>query len=227
MPIISDRHRLATQQQQQNKSSVAGASFAERIEAGSSARQVTRERALGFSETGLLGLHYAHNLSNKQATPPKMQHIPIAKSYRITTEKLSVRPDVAISSPANKDVPKYNITFAPMDSKEISLRLAKNDLNYSSSANRCELMAVDVGDQADTIQPATLKSFQKAILQTGSKFRVALKIIETSQGISVQCDEELFYDDTLEEFSELASQIAKDFGVTIRGLIVNRYMNKF
>jgi hypothetical protein len=227
MPIISDRPQHAPQQQSPYRSSAAGSSFAERIEAGSSARQVTQERALGFSETGLLGLHYAHDLSIKKVSQSGKQRASFITHQVIAADELQACPGSAIFVATDIDIPTGQGSFFPTNHADVNLNLAKSSPNPVPTNALFELMTFDAADQPDALRPAILKSFQKAILQSGSDSRLALTIVETPQGISVHCDDKIVCSDSIEEFAELALQIAKDFGVTIRSLVVTRNTSKF
>jgi hypothetical protein len=57
-------------------------------------------------------------------------------------------------------------------------------------------------------------------LRARPEAKFTLKILETSQGISIVCEGDLISECDMQEFTDLAQQIANDYSVTVYYLVV-------
>jgi hypothetical protein len=221
MTIIADRQLHSAPPRGQVRPLTGGPSFAARIEAGDRAKTILQERALGFSETGLLGLHYAHDSLNK------------GKVRSTRDSELSSRSDAMapngtkfFDKAATPSTIDSGTTEMIRYSGQVDVRVAVKGRIQSaqkpeSSLPSLEFTAISVDETPNELKPIVSKIFKQAISQSSPGVRFALKIVETSQGISVVYSETAISINELQEFTDLSQQIAKDFGVTIRRLVVN------
>jgi hypothetical protein len=223
MTIISDLTQHAAQKKTQARSTTNGVSFAKRIEAGGSARQITQDRALGFSETGLLGLHYAHNFSNKIMGRPAPSNLLATVTNPAAVNSIPVPEEFGVQSSSN--VQKFRITQVQESANEATTPkdTFKNDFICEITPLPFVLMSTDVADTPAQLKPVILNAFEQAILRRSTETRLALRVVETLQGISVICDAEMVSSNDVIEFTDIANKVAMDFGVTVRRLVVNRY----
>lgn len=221
MTIIADRQLYAAPPQGPVRSHAGGQSFAARIEAGDRAKDIVQDRALGFSEAGLLGLHYAHGLSSNVAdqsgqnngtdfTPEAL--IPIGAKLIDNAVVSSGNQTVSINVPRNSG-PTSGYVDATGSNRYLP--------NPATSLPSLEVKVVGADETANEMPSAVSKLFHNAISQSRPGIKLSLKIIETPHGISVICEESSVSEIEIQELTDLAQQIAKEFGVTIRRLVVN------
>lgn len=222
MIMISDRPQHAPRQQSNIRPGTNGRSFAERVEAGESARQLTQERALGFSETGLLGLHYAHHLSNSQKAHVDKEWLHAALPRALATEDEKMLSAAPSDFFANNHMLRAPLPDIPTSGCSIKRDFASSVIRLVPVACASEPLAISIAEHADTAELPVSRSFQQAVVQSSEKFRPGLRIVGAPQGMSVLCDQEIISNNSLEEFTELAHQIAKDFGVTVLRFVVNK-----
>lgn len=221
MTIISDRQLHAASPQGPIRSRAGGQSFASRIEAGDRAKDIMKDKALGFSEAGLLGLHYGHDLSNNVAdqsgpisgadfTPEAM--VPTGAKLVDSAVIISDNETVLINVPRNRGETSGSVNAL---GPNLSLQ------NLAPSLPSLEIKVVGPDESANELPSPVSKISQKAISQSRPGIKFGLTVIETPQGISVICKELAVSENEIQELTELAEQIAKDFGVTLRRLVVN------
>ena len=226
MTIIAERQLHAASQQGPIRSRAGDQSFAWRIEAGDRAKDIIKDKALGFSEVGLLGLHYAHDLSNNVAD----------QSGSISGTDFT--PEAMVPTSANPTGAKlFESALVISDNETVLINVPRNRGETSGSVNATEpnrslqnlapslpsleIKVVGLDETANELPSPVSKIFQKVISQScpGSKF--GLTVIETPHGISIICKELAVSENEIQELNDLAEQIAKDFGVTLRRLVVN------
>jgi hypothetical protein len=221
MTIIADRQSYAAPPQGPVRSSAGGQSFAARIEAGERAKDIVQDRALGFSEAGLLGLHYAHDSSsNAAAQAGRNYRTDFTPEANITIDERLIDKSVVISDSQTLSInilPSGGQTSGNVDAAR-SNRFLRNP---ATSLPSLEVMVVGNDETANELPSPVSKLFQKAISQSRPGIKFGLKIIETPHGISVICEESSVSEIEFQELTDLAQQIAKDFGVTIQRLVVN------
>ena len=221
MTIIADRQLYAAPPQGPVRSHAGGQSFAARIEAGERAKDIVQDRALGFSEAGLLGLHYAHDSSNNLSEQSgRNGGTDITPEAMVATGATLFDGAVLIADiePASNNVPRNNgQTMGSVDATGSNRSLQK----LAPSSPSLEVLVVGADETANELLSPVSKLFQKAILQSRPEHKFGLKVIETPNGISVICEDSSVSEAESQEFIDLAQQIAKDFGVTIRRLVVN------
>ena len=224
MTIITDRQLYAASPQRLIRSRAGGQSFAARIEAGDRAKDIVQDRALGFAEAGLLGLHYAHDSSNKAAywsergiradsTPDAI--VPNGTKLYDNAVAISGHEVDAVNVRGNSGQTGGNLgtkgAAPPVQSAQ-----------YPESAlPSLDVVVVSTDDTANELPSPFSKSFQKALSPDRPGIKFGLKVIETPHGISIICEESAVSENEIQELTDLAQQIAKDFGVTIRRLVVN------
>jgi hypothetical protein len=222
MTIIADRQLYAAPPQGPVRSHAGGKSFAARIEAGERAKNIVQHRALGFSEAGLLGLHYAQDsLNNVAEQPGRNGETDIAPEAMVPTSAKLI--DKAIVKADNKTGSINQFPNSDKASGHTNSAGANRALQNlaSSSLPSLEVKAIETGETANELQSPLSKVFQKEISQSRPVSKFGLKIIETPNGISVIFEETAVSETEIQELTDVAQQISKDFGVTIRRLVVN------
>ena len=221
MTIISDRTQYALPQQDHVRSRAAGQSFAARIEAGDRAKNILQERALSFSETGLLGLHYANDALNKM-TGQSVSAIGTGSLPDITGANIIKLFDNAATPPANEPTDILITRYSgPAGGYSVSNEPAQSATKPGSSLPLAEIVVIDPDVAANECVPTVSKIRKQAAAQNSPGVRFGLKVVEMPHGISVICEESAVSENEIQELTDLAQQVAKDFGVTIRRLIVN------
>lgn len=197
-------------------------SFTQCLELGIGAKQITTTRALGFSEIGLLGLHYAQNAPENQIAQVSEEP---ALNSRIQVRAhqgrqiQSQNPFINSSLPAEAST---SFSSAQMNSARVHHHslLSTEETELAASFN--EIMQVDTSVDLADGAPNKLK-LQRHAWQNARKCTPApFKVVETAQGVSVICDGDVSPHKSQEEITEIAQQVAAGFGVTVRQVIVNR-----
>jgi hypothetical protein len=177
------------------------------------------DRAASFSEVGILGRQYREAPNN--ITPAGLRHERVPTSYPELTESRHINTD--------RTMPGGNARVTLTTSSQAHVPTALSITSSSDGPHSPQIAnssGVEPNPPAKLQHNAKLKPllayyFEKACNKHQPNVRFALTVQETRDGISIIFDSEDLTETISKEISGLASRIAKDFGVTVRSLVVN------
>jgi hypothetical protein len=200
-------------------------SFAQRIESGESARNIAQERARSFSETGLLGLHFAHgSASNKQdnsytKSDSNRPYYPSSAEPAQGDDSLKAAPfgvPVKVAEPSNVDAISSSTRISRaargLDVTSVTLPLSSGPLSPHN---------LSVGTKANKSLAA--RAVLKALSNFNGLKNITLRIVEEKQGLTIFIGNAELSPQVIKKMTVKANEIAKTFGVTVKEIfVINR-----
>ncbi len=217
-------------------------SFAELIEQGQNPSTITDHRALGFAETGMLGLHFATSSKSDSADgravssghqPGKSDHT--ADANHLTGKVVS--PEMKI---ATKDASRVPAAFLPSDwtvatPKVQLMQFAQEPTLPPETAGDSPLPVIDepmspsqqlptllegTSDEADNAQflMRARQALEKALVPEAE---LRIKILGNINNITVVIEGFEAAGESQAEIEFMLRQVAKEYGVTIGKLVVS------
>lgn len=195
-------------------------SFAQLLEAGSNAGTVSYNRALGFSEAGIMGLHFAFG-----ASPAPLDQADCAPDTSPTEAAIAAtvdRPATSLSVPAPK-APSGSAAApapGPIDHRANGGNTSKSALEFPSLETDAAPFLPEADEGCESAaRPASRHA--RATQENGKTPRLQLKLVSSGDEIAVVADGFGHDDETRRELEKSTRDVATEFGVTVSKLIVS------
>ena len=203
--------------------------FAELIEAGGHAANITAKRALGFGETGILGVHNAVPDCQTVHSPPSTSGPITGRPLQLPGGVGRVQPQTTAPELRATDLqPLDPVEAATVLSGEENFDLATPTVPKSVSsripaASLNDLDSMD-GVQAHSVCSAAMRTDRRSVALASGRF-VRFQLVDDKDGAVMVLANLPFTEQELHELAGVSQAVGREFGVTVHRIVI-RGINK-
>ncbi len=203
--------------------------FAELIEAGGRAANIVANRALGFAETGILGVHNAVSDCQTVHSPPSTSGPIAGRPLQLPGGVGHVQPQttpLGLQITDHQPLDPVEATTMPRDGKNFGS--ATPTVTGSVSGQSPEISTNDFASgeavEVHSNRPPAMRTDSRSVALASGRF-VRFQLVDDKDGAVMVLANLPFTEQELHELAGVSQAVGREFGVTVHRIVI-RGINK-